>query len=137
VRQADVRVTVSHQPKKRWEQANLVWYYSGSTMVKLGLEIENGVHNIVMGQEENDRTKTIAVIPFPSHSAELRFTVKDLVLTGYYRRPGDKEWHTAGTAALPAGEPPAPHASLQFYQGEANSGRWATLRDFQITALDD
>ncbi|MBP7950838.1 MAG: hypothetical protein KA004_14395 [Verrucomicrobiales bacterium] len=134
---ADVRVTVAHQPKKRWEQANLVWFYSGSTMVKLGLEIENGVLNIVMGREENDATKTIAIIPFPHPAAELRFTVKGTALTGHYRQPGGKEWKTAGTATLPSGKLPPPHASVQCYQGEANSGRWATVRDFQITACTD
>lgn len=134
VRNAEVQVTLSHAPQKRWEQANLVWYYKDSTMVKLGLEIENGVMNIVMGREENDQTKTIAVLPWPHQEAELRMIVKDLELTGSYRLPGAAEWKEAGKATLPAGIPEGPAASLQFYQGEAGSGRWAIARDFVIRA---
>lgn len=134
VRNAELRVTLSHNPSKRWEQANLVWYYTDSTMVKLGLEIENGVMNIVMGREENDQTKTIAVLPWPHQTAELRMVVKDLELTGSYRLPGEAEWKEAGKATLPENPPAGPAASLQFYQGEAASGRWATARDFRLLA---
>jgi regulation of enolase protein 1 (concanavalin A-like superfamily) len=133
---ADVSVEVSHKPQNRWEQANLVWYYSDSHMVKLGLEIENGRMNIVMGREEGDKTKTIAIIPYDGESAELRFTVRGQDLQGWYRRPGAADWTEAGKTTVPVSpEAPAPHVSLQFYQGVAGSGRWATVRKFRMALL--
>ena len=41
-------------PKKRREQANLVWCFDDGHMIKLGFEIENGVANIIMGRKENN-----------------------------------------------------------------------------------
>jgi regulation of enolase protein 1 (concanavalin A-like superfamily) len=133
---ADVSVEISHKPQNRWEQANLVWYYSDSHMVKLGLEIENGRTNIVMGREEGDKTKTIAIIPYEGETVELRFTVRGQDLQGWYRRPGAADWTVAGKTTVPVSPvAPAPHISLQFYQGVAGSGRWATVRKFRLAVL--
>lgn len=128
---ADVSVQLEHHPKKRWEQANLVWYYSDSTMVKLGLEVEDGKTNIVMGREENDRTRTIAIVPYPAEIVQLRFVVRGLELTGYYRQSGDSTSTEVGKSPLPSSSstPPA-QVSLQFYQGEAD--RWATVTRFEL-----
>jgi regulation of enolase protein 1 (concanavalin A-like superfamily) len=132
---ADVSVTVSHKPQNRWEQANLVWYYSDSAMVKLGLEIENGITNIVMGREEDDKTRTIAIIPYPGESVQLRMTVRGNELTGFFREPDAKDWKEAGKTTLPAAPGGAlPQISLQFYQGVAGSGRWATVKGFRLSA---
>ncbi len=130
---AEVRVTVAHAPEKRWEQANLVWFYGEGAMVKLGLELEHGVRNIVMGREEGDRTRTVAVIPFEGSEAELRFRVGDGEIAGAFRSPGG-EWREAGSCALPVAGGTAPQVSLQFYQGEAGSGRWATVKGFRLGA---
>lgn len=129
----DVIVQLQHHPVKRWEQANLVWYYSDSTMVKLGLEIENGETNIVMGREQDDRTKTIAIVPYPEHFVELQLSVRKLDISGYYRRPGQSDWQLAGQTSLPESSTvPPPQASLQFYQGEVGSDRWATVQRFEM-----
>ncbi len=130
---ADVSVQLEHRPKKRWEQANLVWYYSDATMVKLGLEVENGKTNIVMGREEDDRTRTMAIVPYPYEAVQLRLVVQGLELTGYFRQPGDAKWTEVGKCPLPSSSstPPA-QVSLQFYQGEAGSDRWATVSHFEM-----
>ncbi len=131
----DVRVQLEQHPKKRWEQTNLVWYYSDSTMVKIGLEIEHGITNIVMGREENDRTRTIAIVPYPGETVQLRFVVDGPELSGFYRKPDEQEWIAVGTAALPEDASTPPQVSLQFYQGEADSGRWATASQFEMKPL--
>lgn len=129
----EVSVQFEHHPKKRWEQADLVWYYNDGTMVKLGLEIENSKLNVVMGREENDRARTVAVIPYDQETIELRLVVSDRKITGYYRAPDAKDWIAAGDCDLPAApDKDEPHASLQFYQGEAGSDRWATVTNFRI-----
>lgn len=129
---AEVSVQVAHKPANRWEQANLVWYYSDSNMVKLGLEIENGRTNIVMGREEGDKTKTIAIIPYEGEAVELRMVVKGEELTGAFRKPGAKEWTEAGKTTTPVAAGKAAQISLQFYQGVAGSGRWATVKGFRL-----
>lgn len=129
----EVSVQIEHHPKKRWEQANLVWYYSDSTMVKLGLEVEHGTTNIVMGREENDRTSTIAIIPYPMETVQLRFLVGSGEVHGFYRKPGTHQWLSAGKAPLPSpSSTQHPQVSLQFYQGELNSNRWATVSRFEM-----
>ncbi|WP_182865418.1 hypothetical protein [Stieleria mannarensis] len=128
----DVRVQLEQHPRKRWEQTNLVWYYSDSTMVKIGLEIEHGVTNIVMGREENDRTRTIAIIPYPAESVELRIVVEGHDLQGFYRIPGEPDWIAVGKTTLPDEVSQSPQVSLQFYQGEEDSGRWATASHFEM-----
>jgi regulation of enolase protein 1 (concanavalin A-like superfamily) len=130
---ADVTVQVAHKPQNRWEQANLVWYYSDSAMVKLGLEIEHGKTNIVMGREEGDKTRTIAIIPYAGETVQLRVVVLGGELTGYFRRPGAPEWTEAGKTTTPAPAGTDPQISLQFYQGVAGSDRWATVTGFRMT----
>lgn len=129
----EVTVQLEHRPEKRWEQANLVWYYSGSTMVKLGLEIEHGKTNIVMGREQGDRTKTIAIIPYAPEAVQLRMVVSGGELHGFYRKPGTDQWQPVGETSLPAPESDLnPQVSLQFYQGEPDSNRWATVNQFEM-----
>lgn len=134
----EVSVQVEHHPKKQWEQADLVWYYNDGTMVKLGLEIENDELNIVMGREEDDQARTIAIIPYRGETVQLRLVVQGGKITGYFRQPGKKKWLVAGDCELPASPSlEAPHASLQFYQGEAGSDRWATVSEFRVAPLAD
>ena len=127
-----VSVQLTHLPKKRWEQANLVWYYSDSAMVKLGLEIEDGVTNIVMGREERDRTQTIAIIPYEDPLVQLRLKVRGQEIRGYFRKPTSSAWIEAGKTTLPEAESLPPQVSLQFYQGEQGSDRWATVNWIEI-----
>jgi regulation of enolase protein 1 (concanavalin A-like superfamily) len=129
---AEVSVQVAHKPQNRWEQADFVWYYSDSNMVKIGLEIENGRTNIVMGREEGDKTRTIAIIPYDGETVQLRIVVRGEELTGSFRKPGAKEWTEAGKTTTPAPAGTAPQISLQFYQGVAGSNRWATVNTFQL-----
>lgn len=105
-------------------------------MVKIGLEIENDRMNVVMGREENDKTKTIAIVPFDGAAAELRLVVKNQEITGSFRVPGAAEWKEAGKTTLPAAPPESPPCvSLQFYQGEEKSGRFAVVKSVSVKAL--
>ncbi|TWT80186.1 hypothetical protein CA13_15990 [Planctomycetes bacterium CA13] len=132
----EVSVELSHHPKKRWEQANLVWYYSDSAMVKLGLEIEHGITNIVMGREEGDKTRTVVIIPYADPVVQLRLTVVGQEIRGYFRPLGTTDWTEAGVSTLPeTSSALPPQVSLQFYQGEAGSNRWATVKWLEIKKL--
>jgi regulation of enolase protein 1 (concanavalin A-like superfamily) len=129
----DIACELWHSPKKRWEQANLVWYFDDGHMVKLGLEIENGEANIVMGRKENNKGKTLAIIPYADPDVQLRFTVNGQKLVGYFRKPGAEIWRQAAETTLPTSpENTTAHISLQCYGGEANSNRWARFGSLSI-----
>lgn len=131
--QVEVSVTVSHKPESQYEQADLVWYYDDSHMVKLGLELVDGRLCIVMGREEADRTRTIRILPTDSTTVQLRLIVEDKTIRGSFRPEGSGEWTAVGECDLPAGGPHSkPQISLQFYQGDAKEPRWARVSRFRV-----
>ena len=85
-----------------------------------------------MGREIDDRTQTIAIIPYPEETVQLQLVVDGLELTGFYRKPGSKQWTEVGQTSLPADSSTPPQVSLQFYQGEADANRWATVSHFRM-----
>jgi regulation of enolase protein 1 (concanavalin A-like superfamily) len=128
-----VSVTVSNKPTEQYEQVDLVWYYDDSHMVKIGQEMVDGKLSVVMGREEKDRTRTIAIIPIEELLLELRLVATNKVVRGAFRASGSKEWREAGSCDLPVrGEP---HVAIQCYQGPANAEHWARISDFQLRAL--
>jgi len=129
-----VSVQVDLSPTGQYEQADMVWYYDDSNMVKIGHELVDGKLSIVMGREENDKTRTLAIIPFPASAVELRQIVGKNHIRGQYRAPGSGEWRDAGECNLPVhGEA---HISLQCYQGLPGVEHWARFSDFQIRRLE-
>ncbi len=128
----EVTVTVENRPTEQYEQVDLVWYYADSHQVKIGQELVDGQLSIVMGREEDDRARTIAIIPIESHRVTLRLRAEGNQLRGYFRTSDAGEWREAGSCDLPVkGEP---MVSLQVYQGPRHEERWAVLRDFRLTA---
>jgi regulation of enolase protein 1 (concanavalin A-like superfamily) len=125
-----VSVTLTNRPTEQYEQVDLAWYYDDSHMVKLGQELVDGKLSIVMGREEEDRTRTIAIIPLDSFTVQLRHRVKGDQIYGEFRTPESQEWKTAGSCDLPAKG--APKVSLQFYQGPAVAEHWARVSEFQV-----
>jgi len=132
----EVSVNVENRPSGQYEQADLVWYYDGGHMVKLGQELVDGKLSIVMGREENDKTRTIAIIPLQSFTVRLRLSVQGSRVHGHFRTPGSDQWHEAGECDLPAPAERTAKISLQFYQGLANVEHWARVTEFQIRRLD-
>ena len=126
----EVSVTVENKPTEQYEQADLVWYYDDSHMVKLGQELVDGKLSIVMGREEADKTRTIAIIPLESFSVRLRLLVSGNRIRGQFRPAGSETWRTAGECDLPVHGPAK--VSLQFYQGPAKVERWARISEFRI-----
>ena len=127
-----VSVTVSNKPTEQYEQVDLVWYYDDSHMVKIGHELVDGKLSIVMGREEKDRTRTIAIIPIEALQVDLRLVVTNKVIRGAFRPSGPNEWREAGSCDLPVkGEP---HVAIQCYQGPANAEHWARLANFELHA---
>lgn len=127
-----VSVTVSNKPTEQYEQVDLVWYYDDSHMVKIGQELVDGKLSIVMGREEKDRTRTIAIIPIDALQVDLRLVATNKVVRGAFRPAGSRDWREAGSCDLPIrGEP---HVAIQCYQGPANAEHWARISDFQLHA---
>lgn len=126
----EIAITVENRPTEQYEQADLVWYYDDSHMVKLGQELVDGRLSIVMGREEQDKTSTMAIIPIQSVVVHLRFVAKGNSIRGEYRLGDEKDWRVAGQCDLPANG--LPKASLQVYQGPKAVERWARFTEFRI-----
>ena len=128
----EVSVSVENQPISQYEQVDLVWYYNDSNMVKLGQELVDGKLSVVMGREENDKTRTVAIIPLAASSVRLSLFAKGNQIRGRFRTPGAKEWSEAGQCSMPAPTNAAPKISLQFYQGSEKAEHWARVSEFRI-----
>jgi regulation of enolase protein 1 (concanavalin A-like superfamily) len=129
----EVSVTVTNQPTEQYEQVDLVWYYDDGHMVKLGQELVDGKLSIVMGREEADKTRTIAIVPLKSFSVQLRLSTTANRIHGQFRTPDAQSWQEAGVCDLPARG--TPKVSLQCYQGPANVEHWARITRFRIRQL--
>lgn len=126
----ELSVTVTNRPSGQYEQIDLVWYYDDRHMVKIGQEQVDGVLSLVMGREEADKTRTIAIIPIEALSLEVRFLVSGDQIRGQFRPAGEDLWTDAGHTTLPSnGEP---KASLQVYQGPPGVERYARFNAFRV-----
>lgn len=128
----EVSVNIENQPSNQYEQVDLVWYYDDSNMVKLGQELVNAKLSVVMGREEADKTRTVAIIPLASTSVRLRLFVNGNQIRGQSRTPDAVEWQDVGQCMMPALTNTAAKISLQFYQGSAKAEHWARVSDFRI-----
>jgi len=133
----DVQATLANSPTRRWEQVDLVWYYRDSHMVKIGLELEYGKNSVVMGREENDRTRTIKIIPIEKDKVTVRLKVKGGQMRGYYRLNPDDKWTDVGVCSepRPTGSSDAPHVSIQCYQGDPKNPHWARITGLKIDTV--
>ncbi|HYT60759.1 MAG TPA: DUF1349 domain-containing protein [Haliangiales bacterium] len=128
----EVSVNVENKPTEQYEQVDLVWYFDDGHMVKLGRELVDGKLSIVMGREENDRARTITIIPLDAASVRLRLRVKGDQIRGQFLAPDASEWRDAGHCDLPVPANGQAKISLQFYQGPAHAEHWARITEFRI-----
>lgn len=128
-----ITVTIENAPTGQYEQVNLAWYYDDRHMVKLGREVVDGPVCVVMGREERDQCRTVAVIPVPGSRYQLRLRARGEHLRGEYRAEGVADWTLAGECTLPAPPGGQPKISLHAYQGPADREHWARLTGFRIT----
>jgi len=126
----EISVTVEHRPTEQYEQVDLVAYYDDSHMVKIGEELVDGKLSIVMGREENDRARTIAIIPLEKNRVELKLRIEGRNVTGFYKPDGAADWKKAGECDLPGSG--MPKAALQCYQGSDQKEHWAKIQRFRI-----
>jgi regulation of enolase protein 1 (concanavalin A-like superfamily) len=126
----EVSVTVEHKPTEQYEQCDLVAYYDDSHQVKIGEELVDGKLTIVMGREEKDRARTIAIIPLEKHRVELKLRFDGNIVTGFFRPDGAAEWTKAGECDLPGNG--RPNIAIQTYQGSDQKEHWARVQNFQI-----
>jgi len=126
----EISVAVENRPTAQYEQADLVWYYDDSHMVKLGHELVDGKLCIVMGREEKDKTSTMAILPLDAFKVRLRLMAKGNRVRGEYRPFDSEKWVSVGECDLPVkGEP---KASLQVYQGPKTGERWVQFTEFRV-----
>jgi regulation of enolase protein 1 (concanavalin A-like superfamily) len=128
----EISVNVENNPTNQYEQVDLVWYYDDSNMVKVGQELVDGKLSVVMGREENDKTRTVAIIPLNSASVQLRMIVKGPRIRGEFKTAGSDDWHQVGECEAPAVPNIKAKISLQFYQGLAEVEHWARVSGFRI-----
>jgi regulation of enolase protein 1 (concanavalin A-like superfamily) len=126
----NVSVSLANRPTAQYEQVDLVWYYDDRHMVKIGQELVDGKLSVVMGREERDQCRTIAIHPIDGEVLEVRFIARDREIRGEYRIPGETEWRLGGVTDLPVNG--SPKVSLQCYQGPADVEHWARLWDFRL-----
>lgn len=125
----EITASVSNKPTAQYEQVDLVWYYDDGHMVKIGEELVDGKLSVVMGREENDKTRTISITPLDSTSVELRLVVDEKRIRGRFKTPKG-EWRDVGECDPPVKG--APKISLQFYQGPADAEHWGRVSEFSI-----
>src|SRR6266849_1542606 len=130
--QIEISATIQNRPSQQYEQVDLVWYYDDSNMVKLGEELVDGQLSIVMGREENDKTRTVAIIPLESTSVRLRFFARENRIHGQSSIPGAAGWRDVGECTLPAPARSTAKISLQFYQGAEKVEHWARVTEFKV-----
>jgi hypothetical protein len=133
----EISVNVENKPTNQYEQVDLVWYYDDSNMVKVGEELVDGKLSVVMGREEKDKTRTIAIVPLDSTSVRLRMIVKGNRIRGEFRTPNTSGWQVAGECDAPPSVNSQAKISLQFYQGLAGVEHWARVTDFRILKHQD
>jgi len=127
----EVSVEVENRPSNQYEQVDLAWYYDDSHMVKLGQELVDGKLSVVMGREEKDRCRTVAILPLESDSVRLRLFVKGNQIRGQFQPAGSADWREVGQCTLPAPANGMANVSLQFYQGSENAEHWARVTKFR------
>lgn len=125
----EITAAVWNHPTHQYEQVDLVWYYADSHMVKIGEELVDGKLSVVMGREENDRTRTISITPLNSENVQLRLLVREGRIRGYFKTP-TTGWRDVGECDLPVKGPP--RISLQFYQGPKDDAHWARVSDLTV-----
>jgi regulation of enolase protein 1 (concanavalin A-like superfamily) len=132
-----IEVIFDHSPTNQYEQADLVWYLDDSNMVKLGEELVDGQLSVVMGREQNDKTRTISITPLKSNQVHLKMIVSESGISGAFQMPGADRWTEVGHCELPKSSQAdaAPKISMQFYQGVNGSRHWARVTDFRISTM--
>lgn len=127
----EAALLLENRPTNQYEQVNLVWYYDDGHMVKLGQELVDGKLSIVMGREERDQARTIAIVPLDSFLVEVRFLAEGNRLIGEFRKNGTGDWVRAGECDMPVKPGRKPQLSIQCYQGPADAEHWASIHRFR------
>ena len=125
-----IEVTVATKPTELYEQAGITWYYGDGHMVKLVRELVRGKLMVVMGREEADRTRTVALIPLEGGSTQLRLSVSGKKIVGQFRSDRNSAWKKAGECELPSGS--GPKVCLQTYNGPSDAEHWVRFTGLRI-----
>lgn len=130
----EISMTVEHSPTEQYEQVDLVAYFDDSNMVKIGEELVDGQLSIVMGREEKDRTRTLAIIPLEKTRVELKLRIVKGQVSGFFRPEGTSDWKRAGECELPGTG--TPKIAIQCYQGTNDKEHWAKIQSFRVSPVE-
>jgi len=119
----EISVNVENKPTNQYEQVDLVWYLDDSNMVKVGEELVDGRLRVVMGREESDKTRTVAIVPLDSTSVRLRMIVMGGHIRGEFRTHSANEWRAVGECDTPIPARVEAKISLQFYREHLDTAR--------------
>lgn len=128
-------VDVAHEPKKKWEQAGLLWYVDDDNFVKFISEHIDGKMYAVLASEEGGRGRVFGKVEMPQANVQLRLIVQarqvtGQSLTGQWRVKKSDEWSDCGTCEFSA--PGDPRFGLFTQTGPEDVIRWVRFDSFRI-----
>ncbi len=128
-----VEVTVDFAPEQQYEQAGLLIYADDDNYIKFDREMIGGKQCCTLVLEEKTNAAGVHMIPFTAGPLRLRLDIAEGKVKARVKTPGDKEWTPHGETTLP-GTIDKLRVGLFALNGEAGKPRWATFKDFALTA---
>ena len=126
----EARVNVAHVPKKKWEQAGLLWYVDDDNFVKLISEHIDGKMYAVLASEEGGRGRVFGKIPMPQANVQLRMLIQSHRVTGQWRVKETDDWSDSGSCEFKVKG--TPRFGLFTQTGPDNATRWVQYDKFVV-----
>ena len=129
------RISVSHKPHEKYEQAGLLWYVDDDTFVKLISEQIDGEMYVVTARELPDGRKVVGKVVVPGPNIQLRLKVEGETVTGQWRLDETRKWIDAGSCEF--SRDGTPRFGLFTQSGSPEVARWVTFRKFLVERLPE
>lgn len=133
VKNSAASVSVSHNPKEKWEQAGPLWYVDDDNFVKLISEQIDGKMYVVTAREIAGRGRVVGKFVVPSANIQLRLKVEADKVTGQWRLKDGDSWTDAGDCEFKVEG--SPRFGLFTQNGSQTVTRWVRFENFKIVAL--
>ena len=86
-----ISVRVENRPTEQYDQVDLVWYYDGGDLVKLGQELVDGKLSIVMDVWKQIGREQLLLSQSRHFQVQLRFSSKGDQSMEHFRLPNSEE----------------------------------------------
>lgn len=133
--QVEARVCVAHKPKKKWEQAGLVWYVDDDNFVKFISEHIDGKMYAVVASEQGARGRVHGKVVAPQANMQLRLVVKAKRVIGQWRIKETDAWSDCGECEFDVKGKPC--FGLFTQTGSEQDVRWVQFDEFVILKVGD